>query len=439
MRDILIIAILLLISNFSVAQRFFNPQSGEPDVHEFIYVDHEPKPLNIEMIQRQIPYPVKAMRAGIGGKVFFRVLVDEYGNYQKHKVTRTIDPMLVAAAEPYIRKLRFSPAFKDRQPVKYWVNIPVEFNPQKGSFGTKREILLHQSFFHRLIASTRRSEKYLKNGYEAMTNGEFYEASEALSKSIDYNPRKLKGGESSGKVLCYAYFLRARNYANMGKWEQANRDITEAIGIYSTIEHMDEELIALGPELFLERAFFSMVYGQTVRAANDISWMEKNFSDRVYVVENYFEKYPLSDREILTCRKSIGQLQKTFPTNEPLMTLEAHLGFFLDGGEMGSYDLPSVGDFADLIETREVLGLIAEMDYERAFAAAETLLEESPEDADLHLVKAYLFSKIGAMEEACNELREISGTSVSVNNSKVYQTMEKLVCSPDNSVPLSME
>lgn len=99
----------------------------EPDINAFIFADEEPKPTNMGNIQKSIGYPQIAKDAGIQGNVVVRVLVDELGNYNKHRVINEVHPILTKAVEKHISRLKFTPAIQGGKPIKFWVNIPFAF------------------------------------------------------------------------------------------------------------------------------------------------------------------------------------------------------------------------------------------------------------------------------------------------------------------------
>jgi protein TonB len=99
----------------------------EPDPEAFIFVSEEPQPLNMDDVRKIIGYPDIARDAGIEGQVVVRVLVDEQGNYRKHKMIKKVHPILADAVEKNLHKLKFSPAIQGNKPIKFWVNIPFRF------------------------------------------------------------------------------------------------------------------------------------------------------------------------------------------------------------------------------------------------------------------------------------------------------------------------
>ncbi|MEZ4686588.1 MAG: energy transducer TonB [Bacteroidia bacterium] len=102
-------------------------EEAEPDINAFVFASQEPEPINMDDVRELIGYPDIAREANIEGQVVVRVLVDEDGNYQKHKIIKKAHPILAEAVEKHVRKLRFTPAVQGNKPIKFWVNIPFAF------------------------------------------------------------------------------------------------------------------------------------------------------------------------------------------------------------------------------------------------------------------------------------------------------------------------
>ncbi|MEZ4774921.1 MAG: energy transducer TonB [Bacteroidia bacterium] len=99
-----------------------------PAIDDFVFVHKEPVAINYMEVSNAIGYPSVAKEAGIEGSVIVRVLVDEHGNYLKHKVISQAHPLLGRSCDSYVNNLYFTPAVRDGQPVKFWVNIPFHFH-----------------------------------------------------------------------------------------------------------------------------------------------------------------------------------------------------------------------------------------------------------------------------------------------------------------------
>lgn len=102
-------------------------EKKEPDADAFIFVQEEPKAVNLADIKKLVGYPQIARDAGIQGEVVVRILVDEKGNYSKHKVIKQMHPILAKAVEDQVSKLKFTPAIQGGKPIKFWVNVPFRF------------------------------------------------------------------------------------------------------------------------------------------------------------------------------------------------------------------------------------------------------------------------------------------------------------------------
>lgn len=98
-----------------------------PSIDDFVYADKEPKVINMDVVRKKVGYPTLAQQAGIQGKVVVRVLVDENGNYRRHKVVMRNHPILCKEVEKHIHELSFLPARRDGKPIQFWVNIPFNF------------------------------------------------------------------------------------------------------------------------------------------------------------------------------------------------------------------------------------------------------------------------------------------------------------------------
>ncbi len=102
-------------------------KNTDPDPNEFVFLEKQPKPVNMDQLKKQIDYPQMARDAGISGRVVFRVLIDEQGKYKKHKVMRSPHKWLTDACVEHISKLRFTPGIQAGKPIPVWVTVPFDF------------------------------------------------------------------------------------------------------------------------------------------------------------------------------------------------------------------------------------------------------------------------------------------------------------------------
>lgn len=96
-------------------------------ISEMVEVDEPPKPLNMAEVQQAIVFPEEVKAAGENGRVILRILVGTDGSYQRHEVMSSTNEAMAQAVESQIAQLKFEPAIKDGEAVKFWVNIPFNF------------------------------------------------------------------------------------------------------------------------------------------------------------------------------------------------------------------------------------------------------------------------------------------------------------------------
>lgn len=132
MRSLLLFTLILLTSSFCLGQdqdtttRTALPlriQEEALDTTLAIWVA-EPTPINLSEITKEIGKPPEKARSGT---VVFRVLIDSTGAYARHQVLKTPDSLLTKHYEPYLPRIRFSPAILQGRPIPVWINIPFRF------------------------------------------------------------------------------------------------------------------------------------------------------------------------------------------------------------------------------------------------------------------------------------------------------------------------
>lgn len=108
-----------------------NEQELSPN--DFILLEKEPAPINLNELKRMIGYPKEALEKEIEGKVIIRMMIDEKGNYVKHIIIKDPNPILTNAVSSKISALRFTPGIQKGKPIRVWVTIPFEFKLQPGN------------------------------------------------------------------------------------------------------------------------------------------------------------------------------------------------------------------------------------------------------------------------------------------------------------------
>lgn len=101
----------------------------EAEKNNFIPFDSPPRPMGgFKSIQENLKYPETARAAGIEGKVFVRVKIDEAGKVVGTQVVKSSGrDDLDKAATDAIRLTKWNPAQKNDQAVKVEISIPVVF------------------------------------------------------------------------------------------------------------------------------------------------------------------------------------------------------------------------------------------------------------------------------------------------------------------------
>jgi protein TonB len=95
----------------------------EPGMDAFIPVEKQPV-----IVKRVVPeYPPMAVRAGLEGTVWVKILVDKDGKPKKAVVVKSTAEMFDDAAVQAAMQFIFTPAVMNNGPVKVWVSIPFRF------------------------------------------------------------------------------------------------------------------------------------------------------------------------------------------------------------------------------------------------------------------------------------------------------------------------
>jgi protein TonB len=95
----------------------------EPGMDEFIPVEKPP-----QIVKKAMPeYPEMAVRAGLEGVVWVKILVDKEGKPQKAIVIKSSAEIFNESAIAAAKLFLFTPAVMNQGPVKVWVSIPFRF------------------------------------------------------------------------------------------------------------------------------------------------------------------------------------------------------------------------------------------------------------------------------------------------------------------------
>jgi len=109
------------------------PPPTEEEIDEtasiFVAYDEPPEPIGgFAAIQEKLVYPEIARKAGVEGRVYVQVIIDERGNVIKAIVTKSLgNNGCDEAAINAIKSVKWKPAKQRDKPVKVSVGIPVVF------------------------------------------------------------------------------------------------------------------------------------------------------------------------------------------------------------------------------------------------------------------------------------------------------------------------
>lgn len=99
-------------------------QEEDPDPGAYVPVEKDPEAVQM----KQPTYPELAIRAGLEGTVYVKVLVNKSGRVEKAIMVKNdgmnvFDEPALAAAKQWV----FTPAIMNGHPVKVWVVVPLKF------------------------------------------------------------------------------------------------------------------------------------------------------------------------------------------------------------------------------------------------------------------------------------------------------------------------
>lgn len=109
--------------NLQIQQDITIDSDAEPGIDEFVPVEKPP-----QIVKRAVPvYPEMAMRAGLEGTVYVKILVDKDGKPKKAVVIKSTTEIFNDSAVEAAMQFVFTPAVMNNGPVKVWVAIPFKF------------------------------------------------------------------------------------------------------------------------------------------------------------------------------------------------------------------------------------------------------------------------------------------------------------------------
>lgn len=232
-----------------------------PDINAFIYVDKEPKPVNLQEVRDMIGYPEEAIKNELEGTIVVRILVDETGDYVRHKIIPEKSNILATAVSEHVPMLRFLPAQRGDSMVAHWLNIPFRFrlkSPETRQLEKEAEAKTDS-----LTGSPEDYALWQRRAVVYSKLEQWDNAIEDFTESIDLNPRKNKpkASKSSYDELFYAYYGRAVSSFNKaasvaeGSFDSAIQDYLAAEQVMREMKFQDSAIQAMYQTILLERGY----------------------------------------------------------------------------------------------------------------------------------------------------------------------------------------
>ncbi|WNJ19605.1 energy transducer TonB [Pontibacter sp. G13] len=398
-----------LVASIPTADLF--AQEEKPGINDFIFVDSEPVPTNLDQIRQQIGYPQAAVDSQIEGVVIARVLVNQKGMPADHKIVKRVHPSLAKAVSDQIPLLKFTPAMLGGNPVMYWINIPFSFKMM-----TDREDLIRKSI-EELNAQLEKAPKdyklWHKRGIQQSELRLWDEAIIDFTESISFNPKKNKKNKPDDYAyLFYAQFSRGKAYSQKDDYTKAIADFDAAIKTYEDMKATDTLAQSILSQVYVQRGYAHFLNGDNEAAKRDYNWVLEHEPD------SKCDMYPLL-ADIGLVEKNSQELVKIYDG-----LIECHpedrLLYYSRGyykSDAGDYqgamvDLKKVAE-----ETRTTPLRIAafnrlafcayqEEQYAQALDYIDDALAVNALTALSYYYRGRVFEKQGKKDEACEAVRQ---------------------------------
>ena len=395
----------LLMVSLGMAQ-----QASVPGINEFIFVEKEPVPINLNEVRQKIVYPEEAVEQGIAGTVVARVLFDTAGVYVRHKIVNEVDPSLRTAVEAELSNLSCEPAIQDGKPVMYWMNIPFPFK-----LVNEREQQIKQLIESLTDSLTGNPEDYTlwhRRGIQRSDLGLLEDALTDFDESLRLNPRKnKKKKKQSYEYLYYSQLAKGAVLAKQEEYEKAIAQYTLAIQTANEMKAYDSAVQTSVPNIYIERGYANFSLEKYDEAKADYNWVLENDPDQECSI------YPLLADIGLTLDDNAGLvpiydgLIKCNPDNE----LQYYSrGFYKT--EAGDH-AGAVEDFGIVVEKTKNIDIkiasynqagyayLQMKDYEAALGEIQKALDVNSLNTLSYYYQGLVYQAQGKSEEACSAVR----------------------------------
>jgi len=373
--------IVLLALLYGVCLHSQEPvQEQVPGIFEYHPVDLAPQPLNQHLVRKAIGYPPKAIKAGISGKVFCRVLVNEQGAYIRHALTRVDHPELGEAVDPQVHFLKFSPAFIGNKPVTTWTNIIFAFDESSQRYEFD-QVYLEPRTIRKFSNLFNRATYFQEEGERALGEKNLSQAMRMHSQVIAIANEKRKKSAWQ-RWSFFARAARSEVYALQGNLEAAIEDLTEAIGMGQAQLRKVAECQEVLPSLYQDRAELYLLSGNPYEALEDLRWLERS-----YPCTSPFLHAQMAETFI-----QLGQWE---PARAQLEKIS----------ECPGEEAPTHAKVEAYQALLQGMIHLEEEAYEQAFTAWQQSLEVYPENPLAYFYKGLTIHTLGGTTYACEDLK----------------------------------
>ena len=401
---------LIILSIYLLAPLSLIAQAEEPGINDFIFVDKEPSPTNISEVRNAIGYPEQAIEENIQGTVVIRVLVDESGNYVKHKIVKEIHPALAEAVEAQIANVKFEPATQEGNAVKYWVNLPFPFKLVDEEDIIREQI---EELTQEIQATPEDYVLWHKRGVQRSRVRDYADAVVDFEESIRLNPKKnkKKKAKNTYEYLFYAQYSKGAAYVQMEKFDEAIADYDIALSYATEMAVEDEGVQGTLSTLYLERGYAKGLSGDYEGAKKDYRWVIANDEEAKCGVYRLLADIGIEEKNYADLVGIYDGLLECEPGDE---MLNYSRGFYkLQNGQ----NKESLSDFAIVTEKSETrLMQIAAHNHaamaymnmgelDKALAELDKSFVLNSLLGQTYLFKAKVLIQKGSKDEACKQLR----------------------------------
>lgn len=287
-----------------------------PPLHDFIFVDEEPEPLNLIQVRREIGFPILALKKGWEGNVYCRILIDETGAYVQHHILRSSHKVFQEAVSAHLSKIRFTPAVKDEQRIKYWVNVPFAFK----SAGATKAVLYSQTQLFRMENIVRRNHKraasWYQKGVQSLAQGDFEVAVAQFGKSLVHQPHRKPRGKGVQVLRMQTYRKRAVALYFQGKYAEAETDLSEAIGILRSEPVLRDSFPSILQQLCLDRAKIWLAHDHYGKVLAEAQFMRINHPDNQLIQSQALTLQAATYRKVGQFERALQLVEEAIEAND---------------------------------------------------------------------------------------------------------------------------